>query len=52
MAAKSYFAEAKILATKLDQKDGAKRLLQEMLEKDRIKDAREGVEARAYLRGL
>ena len=51
-AAKSYFAEAKILATKLEQKDGAKRLLQEMLEKDRIKDTREGVEAKAYLLGL
>ena len=51
-AAKSYFAEAKILATKLDQKDGAKRLLQEMLEKERIKDTREGIEAKAYLLGL
>jgi tetratricopeptide (TPR) repeat protein len=51
-AAKSYFGEAKILATKLEQKDAAKRLLQEMLEKDRIKDTREGVEAKAYLLGL
>ncbi|MBM3867641.1 MAG: tetratricopeptide repeat protein [Verrucomicrobia bacterium] len=51
-AAKSYFAEAKILATKLDQKDGAKRLLQEMLQKERIKDTREAEEAKAYLLGL
>ena len=51
-AAKSYFAEAKILATKLDQKDGAKRLIQEMLQKDRIKDTREATEAKAYLLGL
>jgi hypothetical protein len=51
-AAKSYFAEAKTLATKLDQKDAARRLLQDMLEKDRIKDTREGVEAKAYLLGL
>jgi tetratricopeptide (TPR) repeat protein len=51
-AAKSYFAEAKILATKLDQKDGAKRLIQEMIQKDRIKDTREATEAKAYLLGL
>ena len=51
-AAKSYFAEAKILATKLDQKDGAKRLIQEMLQKDRIKDTREATEAKAFLLGL
>jgi RNA binding exosome subunit len=51
-AAKSYFGEAKILATKLEQKDAAKRVLQEMLEKDRIKDTREATEAKAYLLGL
>jgi tetratricopeptide (TPR) repeat protein len=51
-AAKSYFSEAKTLATKLDQKDAAKRLLQEMLEKERIKDTREATEAKAFLLGL
>ena len=38
--------------TKLEQKDAAKRVLQEMLEKDRIKDTREATEAKAYLLGL
>ena len=51
-AAKAYFSNAKILATKLDQKDAAKVLLKEMLEKDRIKDTREAQEAKAFLLGL
>ena len=51
-AAKSYFGAAKLFSTKLNQKDAAKLILQEMLEKDRIKDTREGVEAKAYLLGL
>ena len=51
-AAKSYFASAKLFATKLNQKDAAKLLLKEMLEKDRIKDTREAQEAKAFLLGL
>ena len=51
-AAKSYFASAKLFATKLNQKDAAKVLLKEMLEKDRIKDTREAEEAKAFLLGL
>jgi len=51
-AAKSYFASAKLFATKLNQKDAAKTLLKEMLEKDRIKDTREAQEAKAFLLGL
>ena len=51
-AARSYFASAKLFATKLDQKDAAKALLKEMLEKDRIKDTREAEEAKAFLLGL
>lgn len=51
-AAKSYFASAKLFATKLNQKDAAKLLLKEMLEKDRIKDTREAEEAKAFLLGL
>ena len=51
-AAKSYFASAKLFATKLNQKDAAKALLKEMLEKDRIKDTREAAEAKAFLLGL
>ena len=51
-AAKSYFASAKLFATKLNQKDAAKVLLKEMLEKDRIKDTREAQEAKAFLLGL
>ena len=51
-AAKSYFASAKLFATKLNQKDAAKTLLKEMLEKDRIKDTREAEEAKAFLLGL
>lgn len=51
-AARSYFASAKLFATKLNQKDAAKQLLKEMLEKDRIKDTREAEEAKAYLLGL
>jgi len=51
-AAKSYFASAKLFATKLNQKDAAKVLLKEMLEKDRIKDTREAQEAKSFLLGL
>ena len=51
-AAKSYFASAKLFATKLNQKDAAKLLLKEMLEKERIKDTREADEAKAFLLGL
>jgi tetratricopeptide (TPR) repeat protein len=51
-AAKSYFASAKLFATKLNQKDAAKTILKEMLEKDRIKDTREAQEAKAFLLGL
>jgi tetratricopeptide (TPR) repeat protein len=51
-AAKSYFASAKLFATKLNQKDAAKLLLKEMLEKERIKDTREAQEAKAFLLGL
>jgi tetratricopeptide (TPR) repeat protein len=51
-AAKSYFASAKLFANKLNQKDAAKLLLKEMLEKDRIKDTREAQEAKAFLLGL
>jgi hypothetical protein len=51
-AAKSYFASAKLFGTKLNQKDAAKALLKEMLEKDRIKDTREAQEAKAFLLGL
>jgi len=51
-AAKSYFASAKLFATKLNQKDAAKVLLKEMLEKDRIKDTREATEAKAFILGL
>jgi tetratricopeptide (TPR) repeat protein len=51
-AAKSYFSNAKILATELGQKDAAKVLLKEMLEKDRIKDTREAQEAKSFLLGL
>jgi tetratricopeptide (TPR) repeat protein len=51
-AAKSYFSSAKLFATKLNQKDAAKALLKEMLEKDRIKDTREAEEAKAFLLGL
>ena len=51
-AAKSYFASAKLFAMKLNQKDAAKLLLKEMLEKDRIKDTREAEEAKAFLLGL
>ena len=51
-AAKSYFASAKLFATKLNQKDAAKVLLKEMLEKERIKDTREADEAKAFLLGL
>ena len=51
-AAKSYFASAKLFANKLNQKDAAKALLKEMLEKDRIKDTREAAEAKAFLLGL
>ena len=51
-AAKSYFASAKLFANKLNQKDAAKVLLKEMLEKERIKDTREAAEAKAFLLGL
>jgi tetratricopeptide (TPR) repeat protein len=51
-AAKSYFASAKLFANKLNQKDAAKVLLKEMLEKDRIKDTREAQEAKSFLLGL
>ena len=51
-AAKAYFSNAKILATELGQKDAAKVLLKEMLEKDRIKDTREAQEAKSFLLGL
>jgi tetratricopeptide (TPR) repeat protein len=51
-AAKSYFASAKLFANKLNQKDAAKLLLKEMLDKDRIKDTREAQEAKAFLLGL
>jgi hypothetical protein len=51
-AAKSYFASAKLFATKLNQKEAAKLLLREMLEKDRIKDTREAQEAKAFILGL
>jgi len=51
-AAKSYFASAKLFATKLNQKDAAKVLLKEMLEKERIKDTREAQEAKSFLLGL
>ncbi len=51
-AAKSYFASAKLFATKLNQKDAAKLILKEMFEKDRIKDTREAEEAKAFLLGL
>ena len=45
-------ASAKLFATKLNQKDAAKVLLKEMLEKDRIKDTREAQEAKSFLLGL
>ena len=51
-AARSYFSAAKLFGSKLNQKDAAKQLLKEMLEKDRIKDTREAEEAKAYLLGL
>ena len=51
-AARSYFASAKLFANKLNQKDAAKVLLKEMLEKERIKDTREAQEAKAFLLGL
>jgi tetratricopeptide (TPR) repeat protein len=51
-AAKSYFASAKLFATKLNHKDAANLLLKEMLEKERIKDTREADEAKAFLLGL
>ena len=51
-AAKAYLSNAKILATELSQKDAAKLLLNEMLEKDRIKDTREAQEAKSFLLGL
>jgi len=51
-SAKAYFSAAKLFASKLDQKNEAKLILQEMLQKDRIKDTREAEEAKAYLLGL
>jgi hypothetical protein len=48
-SAKSYLSAAKLFAGKLNQKDAAKQLLKEMLEKDRIKDTREGTEAKALI---
>ncbi|MEY3548351.1 MAG: hypothetical protein RLZZ552_718, partial [Verrucomicrobiota bacterium] len=51
-AARSYLAAAKLFGSKLNQKDAAKAILKEMLEKDRIKDTREATEAKAYLLGL
>ena len=51
-AARSYFSAAKLFGSKLNQKDAAKLILKEMLEKDRIKDTREAEEAKAYLLGL
>lgn len=48
-SAKSYLSAAKLFAGKLNQKDAAKLLLKEMLEKDRIKDTREGTEAKALI---
>ncbi len=51
-AARSYLAAAKLFGSKLNQKDAAKAILKEMLEKDRIKDTREAEQAKAYLLGL
>ena len=51
-AARSYLASAKLFATKLNQKDAAKVLIKEMIEKDRIKNTREADEAKAFLLGL
>jgi len=51
-SAKAYLSAAKLFADKLGQKDAAKLLLKEMLEKDRIKDTREGGEAKALILSL
>lgn len=51
-AARSYLGAAQLFGSKLNQKDAAKVILKEMLEKDRIKDTREAEQAKAYLLGL
>ena len=51
-AAQSYLGAAKLFGSQLNQKDAAKLILREMLEKDRIKETRAAAEAKAYLLGL
>lgn len=51
-AAQSYLGAAKLFGSQLNQKDAAKVILREMLEKDRIKETRAAAEAKAYLLGL